>query len=154
MILNLKDHKLLNNKPTSSTPLSFEETSHLSYLSTTPSLFKNEYDKKMEQMNLICDVCEHPITKVMEKVDIFGRHEHAFRLYGDTVHLGCFCHALGCTGVRMISNGYSWFRGYSWQIQVCRECHTQLGWEYTSPNDSFYGLMFDALREEKPGLDI
>jgi hypothetical protein len=52
-----------------------------------------------------------------------------------------------------IPNGYSWFRGYAWQIQLCRNCFTQLGWKYMSQEDSFYGLGFKLLREEKPEKD-
>jgi hypothetical protein len=33
---------------------------------------------------------------------------------------------------------------------VCENCHIQLGWKYTSPEDSFYGLMLAALRDEDP----
>jgi hypothetical protein len=43
--------------------------------------------------------------------------------------------------------------GYSWQIQLCRNCYTQLGWKYMSQDDSFYGLIFKMLREEKPEED-
>jgi hypothetical protein len=121
---------------------------HLSYLKMTPSIFKTEQDKKIEQMDLICAACDYPITKVSEKIAVRGRHDHAFHLYGDIVRLGCFREASGCMGVQGVSNGYSWFRGYAWQIQVCRKCFTQLGWKYMSLQDSFYGLMFHTLREE------
>ena len=129
---------------------SWAEIEHLSYLKMTPSVFKTEQDRKMERMNLICAACGLPVTKVSEKIEVRGRHDHSFRLYGDIVRLGCFREAPGCFGVQGISNGYSWFRGYAWQIQVCRKCFVQLGWKYMSRDDSFYGLIFNTLREEKP----
>jgi hypothetical protein len=107
----------------------------------------------MVQTNLICAACGHSVTKVAEKIDVRGRHDHAFRLYGDMIRLGCFREAPGCFGVQGVSHGYSWFRGYAWQIQVCRACFTQLGWKYMSPDDSFYGLILNTLREEKPEDD-
>lgn len=130
-----------------------DSADHLTYLQKTPSIFENEDDDKMKQRNLICARCEEPVTKVSEKVNIFGRHDHAFHLYGEMVRLGCFGNAPGCMGVQGISNGYSWFRGYSWQIQVCNTCYTQLGWKYMSGNDRFYGLMFRMLREEELETD-
>ena len=142
-----------NNRHHSKDARSDDSADHLTYLQKTPSIFENEDDDKMKQMNLICARCEQPVTKVSEKVNIFGRHDHAFHLYGEMVHLGCFGNAPGCMGVQGISNGYSWFRGYSWQIQVCNNCYTQLGWKYMSDNDRFYGLMFRMLREEELETD-
>jgi hypothetical protein len=126
----------------------YQKVEHLSYLNRPPSLFEDENDEAMKQMRLMCAACGHPVTKVNEKTDIFGRHDHAFAYYNEVVQLGCFLNAPGCTGIERISHGYSWFRGYSWQIQLCENCYTQLGWKYMSQNDSFYGLVFNTLREE------
>lgn len=121
---------------------------HLSYLKAAPSIFEDEFDEKAGQVKLVCAECGHSVTPVSEKIEVFGRHDHAFRLYGDIVHLGCFRNADGCTGARGVSNGYSWFKNYSWQIQICRGCFTQLGWKYMNSEESFYGLLFETLREE------
>jgi hypothetical protein len=126
----------------------YPKVEHLSYLNRPPSLFEDENDEAMQQTRLMCAACGHPVTKVAEKTDILGRHDHAFPYYNEVVQLGCFREAPGCTGVERISYGYSWFRGYSWQIQLCENCYTQLGWKYVSQNDSFYGLVFNTLREE------
>jgi len=128
--------------------LHYDSVDHLTYLKNKPSIFENIDDNKFKQMNLLCVQCRRPVTKVSEKVEIFGRHDHAFHLYGEIVRLGCFSKAHGCTGVQGVSNGYSWFRGYSWQIQVCNNCYSQLGWKYIKENDSFYGLMLSMLCEE------
>ncbi|MFH1491568.1 MAG: cereblon family protein, partial [Pseudomonadota bacterium] len=130
--------------------LSWDEMDHLSYLKRH-SIFENDDHDQMGETTLICASCSHPVTKVSEKTDALGRHDHAFSYYREIVRLGCFRNAPGCLGVERISHGYSWFRGYAWQIQVCRNCFTQLGWKYISPDDSFYGLIFNTLREEKPG---
>ncbi len=126
---------------------SWEGKDHLPYLKEGLSIFEDEDDDKMRKRLLICADCGHPITKVSERVNIRGRHNHGFRYFNETVPLGCFRNAQGCVGVQRISNGYSWFRGYAWQIQVCGNCHTQLGWKYISEEDSFYGLIFKTLRE-------
>jgi hypothetical protein len=128
--------------------LTDEEIDHLPYLKESPSLFEDEDADHKRKRSLTCAACDHPVTAVSERINVHGRHDHAFRYYDTIVRLGCFRKAEGCIGVQGISHGYSWFRGYAWQIQVCRHCYTQLGWKYMSEEDSFYGLIFKMLREE------
>lgn len=130
-----------------------EDIYHLTYLEKGLSIFEHEENDHIREWRLVCASCGHLVTRVSEKIDFLGRHHHDFPYYGHIVRLGCYRNAPGCVGVERISNGYSWFRGYSWQIQLCRNCHTQLGWKYMSQEDSFYGLVFKMLREEKPEED-
>jgi hypothetical protein len=127
---------------------SYREVDHLPYLKRPPALFEDEAEAAYQQTRLLCAACGHPVTNVGEKTDIFGRHAHAFPYFNQVVQLGCYLNAPGALGVERISYGYSWFRGYAWQIQVCEKCYTQLGWKYSSPTDSFFGLVFKTLREE------
>jgi len=129
---------------------SWDKKDHLTYLQKAPSIFETEDDRKVLQKDLVCANCGHPVTMVAEKTDIHGRHDHSFTNLGYLVQLGCFRNAPGCIGIQGISNGYSWFRGYSWQIQVCQDCYAQLGWKYMSQNESFYALIFNMLREKEP----
>ena len=129
-----------------------EDFDHLPYLKESPSLFKDEADTLRKRI-LTCAACDHPVTSVSETINVQGRHDHTFRYYDTIVRLGCFRNADGCLGVQGISYGYSWFRGYAWQIQVCRNCYTQLGWKYMSEEESFYGLAFKMLRETGPDED-
>ena len=122
---------------------------HLNYLKVHPLIIENDESYKNHDKDLTCSECKHPVTKVSERIEVFGRLYHSFTNLGYLVQLGCFRDAPGCSGVQGISHGYSWFRGYAWQIQVCRHCHTQLGWKYMSEDESFYGLIFNTLREEE-----
>jgi hypothetical protein len=130
--------------------LSDDQTGHLTYLKWNFSLFDNEEDEKIRQTDLVCASCGLPVTKVSEKIDIRGRHDYGFTNLGYLIQLGCYRHAPGCIGVDRVSHGYSWFRGYAWDIQLCRNCYTQLGWKYIGHEDSFYGLVFKMLREADP----
>ena len=130
-----------------------EDLEHLTYLDRRPSVFEHEEDESLRDWRLVCASCGHLVTRVSEKIGVRGRHHHDFPYYGKIVRLGCYRNAPGCVGIERISSGYSWFRGYSWQIQLCRNCYTQLGWKYMSQEDSFYGLVFKMLREEKPQGD-
>jgi len=132
---------------------SMEDMDHLTYLEKRSFLFKREEDEKIREWRLVCAACGHVVTRVSETIEVRGRHPHDFPYYGHIVRLGCYRNAPGCVGVGRISNGYSWFRGYSWQIQLCGNCYTQLGWKYLSQDESFYGLVFKMLREEKPEED-
>jgi len=143
---------ITTERPTGRYP-SNEDIDHLTYLKKESSLFEDEADGNMREWRLICASCGHLVTKVAEKIEVRGRHNHDFPYYGDIVRLGCYRNAPGCVGIERISNGYSWFRGYSWQIQLCRNCYIQLGWKYMSQDDRFYGLVFKMLREEKPEED-
>ncbi len=132
--------------------LSWGETGHLSYLKNR-SIFEEDLDEKAGDTVLLCASCSHPVTRLSEKIEVFGRHDHAFSYYREIVRLGCFRNAPGCLAAQGVSHGYSWFRGYAWQIQVCGSCFTQLGWKYISSDDSFYGLVFGTLREAEPGQE-
>ena len=127
-----------------------EDMDHLTYLEREASLFEHEADDDFREWRLVCASCGHLVTTVSEKMEVRGRHHHDFPYYGHIVRLGCYRNAPGCVGIDRISNGYSWFRGYAWQIQLCRNCSTQLGWKYMSQEDRFYGLVFKLIREETP----
>ena len=124
-----------------------EDIDHLTYLENDLSVLA--HDDQTREWRLVCASCGHLVTTVSEKIDVRGRHHHDFPYFGAVVRLGCFRNAPGCVGIERISHGYSWFRGYSWQIQLCRNCYIQLGWKYMSEDDSFYGLVFKMLSEEK-----
>ncbi len=147
-VVNDKSLSIITERSSERYP-SKEDMDHLTYLEKRLSVFKDEEDDKMREWQLICASCGHFVTKVSEKVEVRGRHSYDFPYYGNIVRLGCYRNAPGCVGVERVSNGYSWFRGYSWQIQLCRNCYTQLGWKYMSQDDQFYGLVFKMLRENK-----
>lgn len=125
---------------------------HLSYLESRPETFRDK-DSKIQKINLVCTNCKNTVTTVSQRTEIWGSHEYTFGNLGYKVKLGCFLTAPGSTGVNEISHGYSWFKGYAWQIQLCRSCYSQLGWKYITPEDSFYGLIFGTLEEQEPEPD-
>ena len=149
-----KDESLsiITERPSGEYPTTVD-IDHLTYLDKSPSIVEDEVDDNMQEWRLMCAYCGHFVTKVGEKIEVRGRHNHDFPYYGNIVRLGCYRNAPGCVGIERVSHGYSWFRGYSWQIQLCRNCNIQLGWKYMSQDDSFYGLVFKMLREEKPEED-
>ncbi|MBN1102870.1 MAG: hypothetical protein JXL84_05580, partial [Deltaproteobacteria bacterium] len=97
-----------------------EDLDHLTYIEESGSILGPEEEDKIREWRLVCASCGHPICQVAEGIKVRGRHHHDFPYYGGIVRLGCYRNAPGCVGVDRVSNGYSWFRGYSWQIQLCQ----------------------------------
>lgn len=45
---------------------------------------------------------------------------------------------------------FTWFPGYAWEVALCGQCATHLGWRYTAVDAetepaTFYGLLSSAL---------
>ena len=96
---------------------------------------------------LVCRQCGKHITDESRRVSIAGSHRHTFaNPHGHVYDIGCFESAVGCVGLGPISNEFTWFKGYSWQIVICAGCMTHLGWIFlSSDEDYFFGLILDRL---------
>jgi hypothetical protein len=95
---------------------------------------------------LCCSVCMHPITSVSEQIEQLGQHEHhCTNPHGIQFLIGCFASAQGCENVGDWVSEYTWFSGYLWRYSLCSACHTHLGWQFKSDQDSFFGLIKDRL---------
>jgi hypothetical protein len=42
---------------------------------------------------------------------------------------------------------WTWFPGYSWQVDYCRHCGEHLGWLFRAAEHRFHGLVLDRLVE-------
>lgn len=103
-------------------------------------------EEPKKEKRLFCAVCKHPITHQDERIDVHGGHEHTCtNPYGFTYTIGCFREAAGCVAFGAATSAHSWFRGYAWQVALCASCRHHLGWRFTSPGDSFYGLIVGRL---------
>ncbi len=61
--------------------------------------------------------------------------------------VGCFSDASGLLKHGPSSSYWTWFPGYTWQVEVCGGCREQLGWLYRSGGHAFHGLILDNLVE-------
>ncbi|MDQ3368069.1 MAG: cereblon family protein, partial [Myxococcota bacterium] len=95
---------------------------------------------------LRCTVCDHRITERAYGSERAGAHEHTFVNPGGIVHtIGCFVAAPGCGHVGPAETAFSWFPGWSWQVAVCAQCRTHVGWAFRCPPEQFHGLIRAAL---------
>lgn len=69
------------------------------------------------------------------------------------IHETLTVHKTADTAVKMVdraSTEFSWFPGYAWQIAVCRECDTHIGWKFIAVTKNlkpktFFGLSCKSL---------
>jgi hypothetical protein len=96
---------------------------------------------------LRCAVCDHRITDRGYRIERSGAHEHTFvNPAGIVHHLGCFVAAPGCAHVGSTEEAFSWFPGWTWQVAVCGNCRTHLGWIFRCGGEQFHGLILAVLK--------
>ncbi|MBF0368668.1 MAG: hypothetical protein HQL52_04345 [Magnetococcales bacterium] len=100
-----------------------------------------------EEEALCCRDCLQPITTLKERIEKDGKHQHTFfNPHGVVFRIGCFARAPGCVNVGELSGEFSWFRGTLWQISLCRQCQTHLGWRFSGQEGTlFFGLILARL---------
>jgi hypothetical protein len=94
-----------------------------------------------------CRRCEHPITHIDQQTAIQGVFEHTFlNPSGHVFRVGCFLVADGCMVWGEPTLEWTWFAGFQWQVAMCSQCWTHLGWFYLADDGRcFFGLILDAL---------
>jgi hypothetical protein len=97
---------------------------------------------------LACARCLRAVTTSGARIEVGGAHEHRFaNPSGYRYHIGCFARASGCVPVGQASTYWTWFPGFSWQIEQCGECGEHLGWRFRSADSVFHGLILARLVE-------
>jgi len=97
---------------------------------------------------LYCVACHHPITRPTDRIVMNEHHEHVFaNPHGYIYQIGCFAQATGCVVVGQPSSQFSWFPGYSWQVALCKQCWTMLGWAFRTNESLFWGLIVNKLKD-------
>jgi hypothetical protein len=95
-----------------------------------------------------CAFCRRPITTAAAAIEVGGAHAHSFtNPDGISFRVGCFSDAAGLLKHGPSTLDWTWFEGYSWQVEICAGCREQLGWLYRSRDQLFHGLILDNLVE-------
>jgi hypothetical protein len=101
---------------------------------------------------ICCSQCGLKITEPVKQIRINGRHCHNFtNPEGLVYEIGCFHDAEGCLYTGIPTDEFTWFKGFRWQIAICRQCTTHLGWlfvrssPHTLTGKSFNGLILKKL---------
>ena len=115
-----------------------------------PGLAVNDEEESEQEREKVlrCWKCNTEITRERQRISKDGKHLHTFfNPAGIVYEIGCFHHASGCLLQGAVSQEFSWFRGYTWQICVCIACLEHLGWYFSGGSDGFFGLIANRLKE-------
>lgn len=97
---------------------------------------------------LACAGCLRPVTTAAARTAVGGAHEHTFaNPAGYQYRIGCFARATGCEVRGEPSTYWTWFPGYSWQVEHCATCGEHLGWLFRAAAQAFHGFVLDRLVE-------
>ncbi len=106
------------------------------------------FDQTKEAPRIFCRNCRFAVTSPSERIEVNSFHRHTFaNPNGYLFEIGCFKEAEGCAATGMRTDEFTWFKGYFWQVGICRKCHNHLGWLFQSSGDYFYGLILNRLSE-------
>ena len=100
-----------------------------------------------------CARCGTYMTRGALGIRMGGEHEHVvFNPAGRVFRVVCFKDAPGAVAVGNASDEFTWFKGFSWRIALCKSCDTHVGWMYegTGSPAVFFGLIRTML-VERPG---
>jgi len=99
---------------------------------------------------LVCAACRRRITTAEARIEIAGAHVHeCVNPHGWRWRIGCFAVAEGLVVISEPETAWSWFPGYTWEIENCGGCGALLGWLYRNGDSSFHGLILAHLIEDK-----
>ena len=91
---------------------------------------------------VLCSFCYGAVTDTDNCIAVNGSHSHIFaNPHGYVFEIGCYKRAAGCVAMPAPSVEFSWFRGYHWQVAICKTCSSHLGWYFQSNESSFFGLI-------------
>lgn len=102
--------------------------------------------RSTEDRAVVCGACGHALTRESERLEVDGRHQHAFvnpHAYAFTI--ACYRVAPGCAGSGEASMFWSWFPGHAWRIALCSACGAHVGWSFEREGSAFYGLVVDRI---------
>lgn len=99
-----------------------------------------------------CARCGSFMTRASLGIRMNGAHEHVvFNPAGMVFRVVCFKDTPGAVAVGNSSDQFSWFKGFTWRIALCKTCDSHVGWmfEGTGAPAVFFGLIRAMLVEQR-----
>lgn len=110
-------------------------------------------DERSDGVAYYCVRCGAFVTRGRFGIRMNGEHEHVvFNPAGILFRVMCFSDAPGAVAVGNASDQFTWFKGFTWRIALCKGCGVHMGWMYegTGAPAVFFGLIRPML-VERPG---
>lgn len=112
----------------------------------TPVVARERAARPRRDRPLRCARCGHRVTSEDDRIEVSGKHLHTcVNPHGILYHVACFRTAGGCRPIGERSSFWSWFPGFTWQIELCAACGEHLGWRFDGEDTSFHGLVVGRL---------
>jgi len=107
---------------------------------------KTDLKATHDEAGIYCKHCHNRITHPSNSIEVNGTHHHVFaNPEGHNFEIGVYANA-ECLVISPAMLEHTWFTGYTWQIVICAECQSHLGWKYTKQGSpAFYGLILKML---------
>ena len=102
-----------------------------------------------EELWIVCRQCAQRLSRPSERISIGGSHNHTFaNPNGVVFEIGCYNMVAGCSFIGPPSYEFPWFGGHSWQIAICANCQSHIGWIFRAQGGAqFFGLILDRIME-------
>lgn len=104
---------------------------------------------QQDDRGVFCASCQIHLAHQRAAIEFGGAHRHCFTNPMAIEFEIALYRTVVCERYGPLTEDYSWFAGYAWQIVLCSSCHIHLGWRYHhlhSPD--FYGLITDRIVEK------
>jgi hypothetical protein len=113
-----------------------------------PQISTEKKQRQQPASALRCAFCNYVITSKDKAISIDGKHSHiCTNPMGITFEIGLYQQA-DCVQHGIATTEHTWFTGCTWQLALCSNCKSHLGWHYTrADSDRFYGLIRSHLVE-------
>ncbi len=108
-----------------------------------------EKDPLAHEKGIYCASCDTRISGHERAISFAGAHRHRFSNpagveFEIVLYRDARVHTYGPA-----TEEYTWFAGYAWQVVLCANCQTHLGWRYRrSDSPDFYGLIIGQIIEK------
>ncbi len=95
---------------------------------------------------LCCRACGAGITRNRFRSAVEGRVSHTkVNPAGILFVFATFSKAPGAVAAGTATTAHTWFAGHAWRLALCAACAQHLGWLFTGPESSFWGLIADRM---------
>jgi len=113
-----------------------------------PDTQTEKKQKKKFRPAIRCAFCNYVVTSKDEAISMAGQHRHVFTNPGGVTFEIAMYQKADCVQHGFATTEHTWFSGCAWQIALCSNCKSHLGWCYTrADSDSFYGLICEYIIE-------
>lgn len=110
-----------------------------------PKTEQNTSNAEKTRRIVCCARCQAELALADDRITIGDGSLHTFvNPEGIVFRVLCFAEAEGCVETGAPTKHWTWFPGHAWQIALCRNCRTHVGWRF-SGTDLFWGLIEDRL---------